>query len=76
MEEYESIFLSLDIENSGEIDIEGLKKSVEKAKVPSINDATRETVMVILGTLGFLTNVPVHLSIFRCPALPDYLGLL
>ena len=70
MEEYESIFLSLDIENSGEIDIEGLKKSVEKAKVPSINDATRETVMVIL------TNVPVHLSIFRCPALPDYLGLL
>ena len=42
MEEYESIFLSLDKENSGQIDIELLKKSVEEAKVPSINDVTQE----------------------------------
>ena len=42
MEEYESIFLSLDKENSGQIDIEELKKSVEEAKVPSINDVTQE----------------------------------
>ena len=42
MEEYESIFLSLDEENIGQIDIEKLKKSVEEAKVPSINDVTRE----------------------------------
>ena len=42
MEEYESIFLSLDEENIGQIDIEKLKKSVEEAKVPSINDVTRK----------------------------------